>query len=627
MSKFKTVYPVKDMVTFDGGMNSKFQKSVILDNESPDCKNVRFTDRTVSTREGVTQVTSTAVSGTINGIFTFQDNVGNSSMLVFTGQNGYYVSGSTFVSIPSANDVFASGNTMMDFAMEEGYVFMGDGVCTPYKYNGTEFTRHGIPAPASACTASTASTGSVLSGNFQYKVAYENSNVVWGDVNSASNTFTAASENILVSSIPVAPQSFGVNKRKLYRSNSGATYQLVTTIDNNTDTTYEDGVADSALGADAPTDNGEPPNYKHIVYHQQRLWMDDPDNPNYLWYSENATPYTVASTNFFRVGDNTSDVITGLAVYEDSLVIFCRGSIWMLYIGGSPTPADWVLVRANSPFGSIAHKGHFTYLDKLMFPAFKSGKFVGFAALQGGTVTPSPTELTSTKGMSFLQSDRIEPELLSLGFTSNWDQVVSAVFDNRAYITVDQDATRDRVWVFDFSIENISKEGLPAWSPDDGFTQIEGFTVYQGKLYYAESGQIYQYEDGSYNDDGGAIDSYWWTKQYGGLPQDEPFHKDFRFANIHYKPVLGALKTRRKVNDDEGDTDTDDVTGPDTSLWGTDAWGEFIWSQDQDSINARHSLGAAAGKYIQFQFHNSNTTDTAFSVYGLKFAYNRKGYR
>jgi hydroxyethylthiazole kinase-like sugar kinase family protein len=90
-------------------------------------------------------------------------------------------------------------------------MFFGNG-STPYKYNGTDFTRHGIAEPSNTISAVTGGTaGGNLNGDYLYKVAYVNSYTATGDLSSAAvGTITAANEDVQLTSIPVAPQSFGV---------------------------------------------------------------------------------------------------------------------------------------------------------------------------------------------------------------------------------------------------------------------------------------------------------------------------------------------------------------------------------------------------------------------------------
>jgi len=52
MSGFRRIYPGPGKIVFDGGKNNKYEKSIIEDNESPDCLNVDFNAGSVGTRSG-----------------------------------------------------------------------------------------------------------------------------------------------------------------------------------------------------------------------------------------------------------------------------------------------------------------------------------------------------------------------------------------------------------------------------------------------------------------------------------------------------------------------------------------------------------------------------------------------
>ena len=72
-SGFRIVYP---MEAFDGGLNNKYEPNIVLDNESPDCKNVVFDDRGgVQTRQGCSQLNTAAVGSFAgDGLFTYRQN-------------------------------------------------------------------------------------------------------------------------------------------------------------------------------------------------------------------------------------------------------------------------------------------------------------------------------------------------------------------------------------------------------------------------------------------------------------------------------------------------------------------------------------------------------------------------
>jgi hypothetical protein len=70
----------------------------------------------------------------------------------------------------------------------------------------------------------------------------------------SSNTATYPANRVALSAIPLGPT--GTTSRKVYRTAAGgATYKLVTTIADNTTTTYTDTLADASLGATVPSTN------------------------------------------------------------------------------------------------------------------------------------------------------------------------------------------------------------------------------------------------------------------------------------------------------------------------------------------------------------------------------------
>ena len=218
---------------------------------------------------------NTASVGTFacDGLFTRHSNTGAESMVAWFNGTLYANDVATFVTVPSGQSIFTAGQRVGG-AEYENYLFMGNGGSIPMKYKDNELTRHGIYPPTTTMTVATAATGSALTGQYQYKVSYVNSNLVESDVYGTTPTFTAASENIALTSIPVAPQSFGVDSRRLYRTeNSGTVFYRLATLSDNTTTTYEDAILDIDLGVAAPSDNGVPPNYKSIVYHSSRMFV------------------------------------------------------------------------------------------------------------------------------------------------------------------------------------------------------------------------------------------------------------------------------------------------------------------------------------------------------------------
>jgi hypothetical protein len=136
-------------------------------------------------------------------------------------------------------------------------------------------------------------------------------------------------------------------------------------------------------------------------------------------------------------------------------------------------------------------------------------------------------------------------------------------------------------------------------------------------------------EQTAYNDDGAAINSYFWTKEFTGFPDDTNFYKDWRYANVLIENA-GAyyMDITYRVDSDTGGGDTKQVSlNPGGSLWGFMRWGLDAWGGGTVQREYRQSFGASRGKRIQLKFSNQNKVNQKFKVYRANFAYNLKGFR
>lgn len=629
---YRKIYPSQGRIFFDGGLNNKFARALIPDNESPDCANVVFDNGAVGTRQGASQVNTTTIATAVcDGNYVRRDNGGSETMIVYCNGNMYALATTTFTTVSSGESLYTGGQRMHT-AMYEDYLFMGNGGINPYKWNGAELTRHGIVAPTATMTAATNATAGNLSGAYRWKLTNINSNLVESDVGPVTVTFSSAiGESVKLSGIPAAATSHGINTRKLYRTTaSGSTFLLVATIENNTATAYTDNISDASLGAAAPADQGQPPKYETVVYHQDRLFMNDPAQQNYVWYTELGNPYVVKATNFIKVGDNTSDTLKALGVYENGVIAFGEKSIYVIYMPNTAA-SSWIMLKANSPFGCKSRFGIINYDNKVLFPAVKDSKFVGFAAIEGINVQPSVTFFSKVVAGSLLKSDKIETDMFLIP-DAQLDKITASVYQNKAYIAVPHGSgqtTNNRIWVFDFSISNLNKPTPFSWVPWTGLTPAF-LVTYGGSIYAGSSstnGFVYKLNNGAYNDTSVAIDSYFWTKEFPGHEGEENFWKDFRFANLLVdKPGNYNMGVVVRV---DGRSDDDSTYTPSLNpggrLWGTMLWGQ-AWGGSTDQDESTVYFGKA-GKRIQYKFTNQNTVNQRFRVYGLNFRYNTKGFR
>lgn len=629
----KSLFPKTGRQTLDGGLNTKFDKSIILDNESPDCLNVKFDAGSCGTRGGSTKLNTTAIGAFVgDGLYTRRDNSGSETMVAFAGGSAWQLGGTTFTTIPSAQSVFTAG-ARVGAAQFQNLIFIGNGGAIPYKYDGTSFTRHGVYPPSFVASAGTAGTGNALNGTYMYKFSFLNSALVESDVGSAV-TFIAANQNAKLTSLPTAAQSWGIGSRVIYRTVAGGTaFKKVITISDNTTTTYEDGIADGSLGAAAPTDNGVPPKYNAIIYHQSRLFMNDPANPGFVWYTDitsgTPSPYTVpAATNFFRVGDNSSDVVKGFAVDNNNLLVFCEQSTTIVYMTDT-TASNWKFVVSQSPYGSKSPYGAFKFDNKIGVPVVQSQKFVGFAAFMGGEIDRTSSILSVGSTVSDMKSNSIETDMFSIQ-ESYLGNISSMVFKNRAYISVTYSGTtNNRIYVMDFTKGQRKQE--IAWVPYTGWNAAQ-FTIYNGKLYFisaTNTGFVYEAETSTYSDDGSAINSYVWTKETGGNPEHITWTKDFIKARF-LVDMAGSyfMNFGWRTNSDKGTGDTKQINlDPGGNLWGTMLFGTSLWGGGTNQTQFNQDMATANGERIQLYFSNQNKANQRFKVHWHNIEYNTKGLR
>jgi len=114
----------------------------------------------------------------------------------------------------------------------------------------------GYAYPTTTTTAGTGTIGgSVDVGTHSYKVTfvYDTGDESIGSTASNIVTISGSNKTVPLTAIPTGP--IGVVQRKIYRTIAGDTgnHKLVTTITDNTTTTYNDILIDSSLGADIPT--------------------------------------------------------------------------------------------------------------------------------------------------------------------------------------------------------------------------------------------------------------------------------------------------------------------------------------------------------------------------------------
>jgi hypothetical protein len=497
-----------------------------------------------------------------------------------------------------------------------------------------------VPTPTSIPSVASQDTG-VLTGDYRYKVTYVNSAFVEGDIGPTNATFTAASATMRVD-LPVAPVSFGVNYRYLYRTEtSGSTWKRVTMVTNNTATTYDDNKPDADLGIAATVDIIEMPKYDAILFHPGvgRMFMTDTDNRRYIWYTEANEPYTVKASNFIPIGDFGGDLARGFGIMQNSLLVMADKRPYIIYFPDND-PANWQVIPCKTNYGSSSPFGVVEYGNGIICTALDNKIFQGFQHIVGDTNRPDTSYLTYATIGSDLITDNIEPSMLEV--ESGYLRNISAItYKNKVYytVTVNNKTYNNKIFVLDVSPTDIKKAynasitGMDSyvWLPWAGIN-VSQFTVYNNKLYGGCSeglGIVLQLNTDDYTDNDIAINSYWITKQFYGFIHESENHKDFRqmfcLADTIDDTYLGVAA---KCDSDVG-IFTMDAINIDTNAnyWGGMVWGQDTWNAGIYQKDITYELGTLNGKRVQFKFSNLNRDNKHFKLHYMSFSYNVKGRR
>ncbi|HRZ15348.1 MAG TPA: hypothetical protein P5110_07565 [Candidatus Omnitrophota bacterium] len=616
----------------DGGLNTKYNVRTIAINESPDLLNVVFDDvGAVETRKGYTHLNTAAIAtAVVDGLYSYVHNDTATMVAACNGSLFTLDGAATFVTIPSAQSIYTAGAKVEMYTyLNDLYLCNGADGIIPYKYNGTDFTRMGSYAPVSACVASAGCAGA-LSGTYGYKVVYLNSNLVESNP-SSSVTVVLAAERGSLTGIPVAPQSWGINARNIYRTAAGGSqYLYAFQIANNTATAATDNVADADLLTTAPIDNYTPPKCTKMIQHKDRMFFMTDD---LLYYSNVGDAELVGNLDFINVCRGSGYTMRNMEILGDSLVLYLwndatqQGQIYVLYMTDATT-TNWYLKKSDSPYGCVSSRAVVPFGDGLHGFLDKQG----FLQFGGKDVLPSASFLTIASIRSAFISDKIEPTIFSMnaGYLKN---TAGILYKNKIWWALPYSSStyNNRVLQYDFLRRDTSKQ-MGAWSLFSGMN-FSCFAIHNGSLYAGSAtanGTVYVLETG-YNDDGAAINSYYKTKFLPGETgklEAYGVHRVFRKLFL----LLGLsgdweIKVRTKNDFDAGTGNEQMIdVNPGGSLWGTMVWGVDTWGGGNTIKTERIDLPGSRGTDIQIEYTNNNTKDQYFKIHTAEVHYNEGEY-
>ncbi len=266
-------------------------------------------------------------------------------------------------------------------------------------FDGIRFAEVNFVAPPAVTFAEVTSGGNVNAGTYLITTVFEYvdaaGNVHWSEP-SETYTFTAGGNNRIINvdvrSLTLTNKTSDSddtarNQIVVYRTAASGTtfYRSASVRDTGADQTIQDNVTDDVLitkqklytqPGTPGTSLGRqcPPSSKHMVGHQDRIWCDDETGIR-LWYS---APRVIGEAawfnNLFTIPIEEGGRITGLASFDNRLIVFKRDAIYV--ISGQGPPENGGSGNEFSPpyrlptdIGCIEHKSITVADDGIFFHA------------------------------------------------------------------------------------------------------------------------------------------------------------------------------------------------------------------------------------------------------------------
>lgn len=389
----------------------------------------------------------------------------------------------------------------------------------------------GITAPATPPTLA-AGAGGALTGDYSYKITFYNSTLAHESNPSAvSNTVTLAGQKGSLTNIPIStdPQ---VNKRRIYRTTTGgATYLYLDEIADNVTTTYLDNTADTGLGTIVVDQfgNGVPPVFKFMFIWKGYLF-GVPKNSSTIYFSKQTFPNGVDPNDFRDLDKNDGDVITGINLLNDELIVFKNGSIWN---GSGTDRATFGFRKQIFGSGSTGHhsilvlpnKNSYGY-NTLIFSG-KSG-FYTYNGISLDYVTPELEKIY--RGLN--------PSTLSGIFGVIYKAKNMAIWIATSYASIT--LFNDTLIIFDYVQNHWMTRDIS--NVKANIMAIIGQTANQEIFYTGGyNGYVYQGDVGS-SDDGQPISCEWIDRSHPKQQVDET-QKSFYEMIIYFDPIAGTTAT------------------------------------------------------------------------------------
>ena len=229
----------------------------------------------------------------------------------------------------------STGNQIY-FPYDRTLVAVLDGANRPQKSTGsTVWTRMGIDSGSTSCTASSLSSGSLSTSEFEFTYAYKDRGLahesnISTQVSSVSLTDTGAvhlqipnSSDAQVDAIVVYARNKTAGESVLRKASSFA-------INGGASSTHRITSSNWSANDEAPTNHHVPGAYKFAAVWKNRWWAASATVGNRLHFTELFQPQSWPTLFFIDIPFERGDEITALVAQGDTLLVFGQSKVFLI---------------------------------------------------------------------------------------------------------------------------------------------------------------------------------------------------------------------------------------------------------------------------------------------------------
>ena len=462
----------------------------------------------------------------------------------------------------------------------------------------------GITAPSTKCSTAEGAAGN-LNGTYDWHYTYVNTTSGWeSDPSPISDPRTVESKKVNLSGF-IASAELGVDKINIFRNADGVPGQhwYIGQKDNDT-SSFEDDVADDNLEIELTFRNGLPPKSGIFLYHLNRIFYVDEDNPSTVRWSEPLKPHAVHTDNEIKIEEKDGGRIVALAVSYDNIIAIKNTGIYIILFNYlSPLASSYNPVAVD--YGCTAPMSVANIGEDVILLTTDGLKLIVNAGTQVRDIAIMVADETGVKPF---------PPVTNIFKDCKQDVIKKAV--GIYYEHLDQYCVSLPYYSTNNDLTLVWHRAANIFSSHEGWNvkALASYREYDNKLLYRSHGDQYIYKHDTGNDDDGAaikIDIHNGWHDLNGMP-------DFKKIRLVFPTIYGADNAVLKyqiLKDFETAGEEEVITHEGASYWGDAHWGQNYWGASGEIMYRQEAY--IKGRIFSTRFYGS--TDKKIGISGYQY--------